>query len=116
MLLMSLALAGLAACARPTALDQAALRAAVGDTPVVLLSAAWCGYCRKLRAQLEQWDVAFVEYDVETSVAGARAYSLLRGHGVPILLVNEHHIHGYAPMRARELLVEAGLLRAGSAH
>jgi hypothetical protein len=32
---------------------------------------------------------------------------------VPILLVNEHHIRGYAPLRARELLVEAGLLRTG---
>jgi glutaredoxin len=113
MLLMSLVLAAMAACARPGTVDQVALRAAVGKEPVVLLSAAWCGYCRKLRTQLEQWDVPFVEHDVESSAAGSRAYRLLRGSGVPILLVNEHHIRGYAPLRARELLVEAGLLRTG---
>jgi glutaredoxin len=113
MLLVSLAFAALAACARPSAVDEVALRAAVGNAPVVLLSAAWCGYCRKLRTQLQQWDVAFVEHDVESSDAGARAYELLRGNGVPILLVNEHHIHGYAPSRARELLIEAGLMRDG---
>src|SRR6186713_969758 len=52
MLLMSLVLAAMAACARPGTVDQVALRAAVGKEPVVLLSAAWCGYCRKLRTQL----------------------------------------------------------------
>lgn len=115
-LLLSLVLAGLAACARPAPVDSAAVRAAVGASPVVLLSASWCGYCRHLRADLKHWGVTFVEHDVESSDAGARAYELLRGHGVPILLVNDHPIHGYAPSRARELLAEAGLLRGGASH
>jgi len=115
-LAFSVAFAGLAACARPAPIDRQALRAAVGDAPVVMLSASWCGYCRKLRADLRRWDVAFSEFDVEDDAAGTQAYSLLRGNGVPILLVNEHRVSGYAPSRARELLASAGLLRSGTIH
>jgi glutaredoxin len=115
-LTLSVVLVGLAACARPVTVDRQALRATIGDAPVVMLSASWCGYCKKLRADLRQWDVAFSEFDVEDDGAGTRAYSLLRGHGVPILLVGEHRLSGYAPARARELLTEAGLLPSGAIH
>ena len=92
--------------------DQAALRAEVGSAPVVLLSTAWCGYCRKLRGDLETWDVAFDEIDVETSDEGQRGYDLVGGRGVPILLIGDKVVHGYSPKRARELLGEAGIAAA----
>ena len=114
LLLAALACAGLAACARRQPVDEAALRAVVGDKPVVLLSAAWCGYCKKQRADFERWGVDFSEHDVETSDAGERAYALLRGRGVPIVLINEHRIHGYAPSRVRELLDAGDLLPAAA--
>jgi glutaredoxin len=111
---LALACAGIAACTRTAAVDEAALRAVVGDTPVVLLSAAWCGYCSRQREDFRRWGVAFDELDVEDDPAGARAYALLRGRGVPIVLVNEHRIRGYAPPRVRELLAESGLLPASA--
>ena len=112
---LALACAGVAACARPGAgVDEATLRAVVGSTPVVLLSAAWCGYCSRQREDFHRWGVAFDELDVEDDPAGARAYALLRGRGVPIVLVNEHRIRGYAPPRVRELLAESGLLPASA--
>jgi mycoredoxin len=111
---LALACTGIAACARPVAVDEAALRATVGDTPVVLLSAAWCGYCARQRDDFHRWGVAFDEFDVEADGVGARAYALLRGRGVPIVLINEHRIHGYAPPRVRELLAESGLLPASA--
>jgi glutaredoxin len=114
LMLLTLACAGLAGCMRLAPVDEAALRAVVGDRPVVLLSATWCGYCSKQRADFTDWGVAFDEYDVETSDAGARAYALLRGRGVPIVLVHEHRVHGYAPPRVRELLGEAGLMPTDS--
>ena len=114
LLLATLLGTALSACARRAPVDETALRAQVGDKPVVLLSAAWCGYCRKQRADFERWGVDFAEHDVETSEAGERAYALLRGHGVPIVLINEHRIHGYAPPRVRELLEDASLLPAGA--
>jgi len=106
-LALALLLAQVAACAG--GVDHAALRVEVGSKPVVLLSTAWCGYCRKLRADLNNWDVPYDEIDVEQSDAGQRAYELVGGHGVPILLVGDQVVHGYSPKRARELIGEAGI-------
>ena len=106
-LLMSFALA---ACMRTPPEDHAAVREAIGDEPVVLLSASWCGYCRKLRADLEVWGVPFAEYDVEDSDAGASAFALLHSAGVPVLLINERRFDGYVPKRIHASLLAAGLL------
>ena len=103
--LVAIACIALAGCGR----DPAALRAEVGSAPVVLLSTAWCGYCRKLRGDLAEWGVAYDEHDVETSEAGRNAYSMVGGRGVPILLVGDEVVHGYSPQRARELIAAAGV-------
>lgn len=114
-LLAIVALATMAACTRKPPLDQAALRQAVGNEPVVLLSATWCGYCRQLRADLEQWGVHYREYDVEQSQAGARAFALLKSSGVPVLLVGEQRFHGYVPRQIHQSLSDAGLLPGSAA-
>lgn len=110
--LLALALMSLGACTRQRAVDHAALRSAVGEQPVVLLSASWCGYCSKLRTDLDRWGVPYAEYDVEGSEPGTRAFSLLGGRGVPILLVNEQRFVGYVPNQIRDSLSAAGLLSA----
>lgn len=107
-------LAALAACTRQAPADSSAVRAVVGDEPVVLLSATWCGYCRKLRADLDRWGVRYREYDVEDSPEGARAAGLLRSSGVPVLLVGERRFVGYVPKQIRQSLSEAGLLPASA--
>lgn len=104
-----------AACMRQPGVDQAALRAAVGSEPVVLLSASWCSYCRKLRTDLKQWGVRYREYDIERSEAGMRAFSLLKTSGVPVLLVGDRRFHGYVPRQIHQSLSEAGLLPPPSA-
>jgi glutaredoxin len=90
--------------------DMADLRDAVGDAPVVLLSTSSCGYCRQLRADLSDWGVDYVDVDVERESNGRRAYDLVNGRGVPILLVGDAVVHGYAPDRSRELLAAASLI------
>ncbi len=112
----ALAFVALTACTRQAPVDMTVVRTEIGAKPVVLLSASWCGYCRKLRGDLKQWGVAFDEYDVEDSREGSRAYHLLHGSGVPILLINEKPIHGYMPQRARALLAAASLLPKDGAH
>jgi len=106
-LLIACLLAGVGAC---SSLDRDALRSAVGDGPVVMLSTESCGYCRRLRHDLHQWGVDFTEIDVETSTEGRRAYRLVSGRGVPILLVGDEQIHGYSPERSRKALLAAGLV------
>ncbi|HUD42636.1 MAG TPA: glutaredoxin family protein [Dokdonella sp.] len=117
-LLVGLTLAAaLAGCERqPRAgADAAALRQLVGSEPVVLLSTRHCGYCMKLRADLGAWGVRYREVDVERSDEGRRAFALLRSAGVPIVLIDDTVVHGYAPRRIRRLLAEAGQLPAGDA-
>lgn len=101
-------IAGLCACVKNA--DDAQVRAAIGSAPVVLLSTASCPYCAKLRTDLAGWGVAFDEFDVERSSAGQRAYELLAGRAVPILLVGGETLHGYSRERTRAALTSAGLL------
>ncbi len=101
----------LAACGR---VDVAALRAEIGEAPVVMMSTTWCGYCAKLRKELDAWGVRYVEIDVEKGASGQRAFRLANGRGVPILVVGDETIHGYSPDRARKALASAGLLPKAS--
>lgn len=105
---LALALAGLSACSQDV--DMRELRAEIGDAPVVMLSTSTCGYCKRLRADLRQWGVAFDDIDVESSRAGERAYREVNGRGVPILVIGDTVLHGYSPERSRALLVAADLL------
>ncbi|MBK7011544.1 MAG: glutaredoxin family protein [Xanthomonadales bacterium] len=98
----------LAACTRQA--DIAEVRAAIGDAPVVLLSTSTCGYCKKLRADLAAWGVDYVDLDVESNDDGWRAYDLVNGRGVPILVIGDKVVHGYAPDRSRNMLLAAKLI------
>lgn len=112
-----LIVAGLCALAlvgwsRSRPMDMRSVRAAVGDEPVVLLAASWCGYCRKLRGDLAAWGVRYTELDIENDPSGARAFRLLRARGVPVTLVGERHFPGYQPAQIRQAIADAGLLPA----
>lgn len=78
-------------------------RALVGDDPVLMFSASWCGYCQRLRTDLTRARIAFTELDIEASTANNRAWRLLGGRAVPFTLVGERVVSGYAPQRIREL-------------
>ena len=62
---------------------------------VVMYSAAWCGYCKKARAYFQSHDIAYSEYDVETSDRGRADYERLGAHGVPVILVGEQRMNGF---------------------
>lgn len=63
---------------------------------VVMYSTSWCGYCKKARNYFKQQNIAFVEYDIETSVKGERDYKKLKGKGVPIILVGNKRMNGFS--------------------
>jgi glutaredoxin len=87
-------------------------RALVGADPVVVLSASWCGYCRRLKDDLQRAGVAYREFDVETSGIGERAYELVGAHGIPVTLIGTAVVHGYKPQRVIALAQEAGVATA----
>ena len=66
---------------------------------VVFYSASWCGYCKQARSFMRSRQVAFVEYDIETSPQGYADYRALNGTGVPILLVGDQRLNGWEASR-----------------
>jgi glutaredoxin len=63
--------------------------------PVQIFTTAWCGYCRKAKAQLAARGVPYREVDVEESDSGRREFAALRGRGVPVILVGSQRMDGY---------------------
>jgi mycoredoxin len=51
-------------------------QAAVTDRPI-MYTTTWCGYCARLKRQLQRADVAFTEVDIERSPAAAAAVERL---------------------------------------
>ena len=47
-------------------------QAAVTDRPI-MYTTTWCGYCSRLKRQLERADIAFTEVDIERDPAAASA-------------------------------------------
>lgn len=95
---LSLALVlGLGACSKKPVLPEAAQNLTEGHR-VVLLSATWCGYCDRLRADFNQAGIAFQEWDVEQSETGARLRAELGGGlTVPVTLIDNQAFYGYQP-------------------
>ena len=62
---------------------------------VVMYSATWCGYCNKARKYFVKNDIAFKEYDVESSRKGRRDYKRLGAKGVPVILVGKQRLNGF---------------------
>jgi glutaredoxin len=62
---------------------------------VVLYSASWCGVCKQARRYFDAQDIAYTEYDVETSTRGKRDFARLEAHGVPVILVGRERMNGF---------------------
>jgi glutaredoxin len=62
---------------------------------VILYATSWCGYCKQTRAFLDEQNISYTEYDIETSDEGRKQHAALGGGGVPVLQIGESVIHGY---------------------
>ncbi|MFQ5995557.1 MAG: glutaredoxin domain-containing protein [Acidiferrobacterales bacterium] len=78
---------------------------------VQMLSATWCGVCKKAKAYLKKLGVPFVEHDVERDDMGKREYKRLKGRGVPIILVGDRRMNGFSATKLEQMLRQAGLLK-----
>lgn len=84
--------------------EHPARLAAQHSEAVILYATSWCGYCGKTRDFLQANDIDYIEYDIEESAVGREQYEKLRGHGIPLLLVNGTVVRGYDPERIKDLL------------
>ena len=49
------------------------------STEVTMYSTVWCGYCRRLKGQLERAGIGFVEVDIENDPAATELVMSVNG-------------------------------------
>lgn len=80
--------------------------AAAHEVDVIMYGTSWCGYCAKARTLLDDLDITYYEYDVETSPEGYQQYVDLGGRGVPVLQIGGTVVKGYQPSKIKKLIDE----------
>jgi glutaredoxin len=76
---------------------------------VVMLSASWCGYCRRARAFLQDEGIRYCEYDIETSEEGRRRFASLPLKVIPVLAIRGDTLVGYNRTEIMQTLAAHGL-------
>lgn len=73
---------------------------------VVMYSAAWCGICKKAKQYFQQKSIPYIVYDIEKSRSGKRGYKLLKGKGVPIIIVDDKRMNGFNVKKFEKLYAQ----------
>jgi mycoredoxin len=79
---------------------------AAHDVDVLMYGTSWCGYCAKARKLLDDHDITYFEYDIESSQDGFSQYEDLGGRGVPVFQIGGKVLKGYNPARILQLVDE----------
>lgn len=93
-------MAGLIKSVADISLGQVTLGArgpADAEGKVVLYSTAWCGYCKRAIAYMQQKNIPFVERNIETSSSNKAEYTRLGGKGpVPFIVFGDKTLQGFS--------------------
>jgi len=77
---------------------------AAHEVDVLMYGTSWCGYCAKARKLLDEHDITYFEYDIESSTEGYKQYKDLGGRGVPVFQIGGEVLKGYNPGRLLQLV------------
>jgi len=90
--------------------EEALIAAAVakGRQPIHLYTATWCGYCKHLKADLDQSGVSYIDHDVESSSEGRQFALGSDFSGVPVTVIGDSSFDGYEAEGLRLFFAEAG--------
>jgi glutaredoxin len=76
---------------------------------LVMLSASWCGYCRRARAFLHEHAIKHCEYDIERTPAGRRLFAAQAAKVIPVILVRGDTLVGFNREEILQTLAAHGL-------
>ncbi len=79
-----------------------------GSEKIIIYSASWCPYCKKLKETLNKNGISYTEYDIEKSIIAQFEFRSLGGSGVPLSIIGEDVIYGYQPE-----VIQASLAKIG---
>ena len=80
---------------------------------VVMLSASWCGYCRRARDYLHEQAIAHCEYDVETTAEGRRRFAAMPVKVIPVISIRGDTLIGFNRSEISQSLIAHGLADFG---
>jgi glutaredoxin len=69
-----------------------------------IYTSASCGYCRTLKRYLAARDLAYVEHNINATLETREAFYAMGGRGTPLVVIGEHRIHGFNPLRIEAAL------------
>ena len=70
---------------------------------VVIYTATWCGVCKTAKANFNEQDIEFEEFDIEKDPRGKSDFRRLGGRAVPVILVGEQRMNGFDVSRFEQL-------------
>jgi len=81
---------------------------AAAGNEVVMYTTSWCSTCRRAREYLTKKAIPFSEWDIESNPYARAEYSILKGRGVPLILVGKQRMNGFSAPKLDKMLVKAG--------
>lgn len=80
---------------------------------VVMLSASWCGHCRRARDYLHDQAIAHCEYDIETTAEGRRRFAAMPVKVIPVISIRDDTLIGFNRSEISQSLIAHGLADFG---
>lgn len=71
---------------------------------IVMLSASWCGSCKKAKTYFRRNGIPFTEYDIEKSSKGRKLFEQMGAKGVPVILVGKKRMNGFSEAAFERLI------------
>ena len=84
---------------------------ATPDVDVVMLSASWCGYCRRARAYLHENNIRHCEFDIEHTAVGRKRFDAQPLKVIPVIEVGGRDtLIGFNPTELEQSLLAHNLI------
>lgn len=77
-----------------------------GKPIVVLYGTSWCHYCAHQRQYFSDHHVRYTDVDVEASLEGKNAYTVLQGSSYPLVYVGYRRFEGYKEKEILDAIAE----------
>ncbi|MCS5708167.1 glutaredoxin family protein [Candidatus Berkiella cookevillensis] len=79
------------------------------NNEVSIYVASWCSHCRKAKEYLDQLQVTYTLYDIDTP-NGQEKFDALHAQGIPIITVGEYRMDGFNAVQLTKVLCQHAVL------
>src|SRR5699024_2113415 len=79
------------------------------NNEVSIYIASWCAHCNKVKDYLDNLNVPYIAYDIDTPT-GQEKFESLKAQGIPIIVVGDLQIDGFNASQLEKVLCEHTLL------